>query len=303
MTIADDQVAEVGSVLDDWGREETAFPACDPLPDSAAEAWALVGALQPIIGITIKLGVGPAPGSDPFEDATWAASVALRRREVRAYETAATDPRLAANNLRLLERVDELIGTRPEPGWDLLVRDRVSELVDARKRGRQRGIELRKLRESDPSAEPQGQPPVGWLLRHPSDYWLCQVASAVADFECRSLIEAQIELLAPTYRQLCGLDWSAEEAAADIVCEVQVLDARVGASREAVRATVTAPFRGDVARGQEVALRAVEEPDGPFNGKLMSVLTGERWLICVGHLGDGTLLPLDGTRRLAVACA
>ncbi len=183
------------------------------------------------------------------------------------------------------------------------MRDRVSELVDARKRGRQRGIELRKLRESDPSTDPQDHVPIGWLLRHPTDYWLRQAAPTVADFECRTLIEAQIELLAPNYQQLCELDWSAEEAAAQIVCEAAVPHAKQGASREAMRAIVTAAFKGNLAIDQQVALRTVDDPDGPFNGKLMSVLSGERWPICADHLEDGTQLPLDGTRPLGVACS
>lgn len=117
------------------------------------------------------------------------------------------------------------------------------------------------------------------------------------------MIEAQIEVLAPNYQHLCELDWSTEEAAAQIVCEAAVPHAKQGASTDAMRAIVTAAFKGDFAIDQPVALRTVEDPDGPFNGKLMSVLTGERWLICADHLQDGTLLPLDGTRRLGVACS
>lgn len=277
------------------------MPARDPLHDSAEHAYALLEALRPINSITIKLGVGPAPGSDPDEDATWAACVALARRDVLAHQTAGIDHGLAANNLRLLQRVDVLLGARHTPGWDQLVRHRVSELVDARKQGRQRGMEFSRLRESDPSAERQEQLPVGWLLRHPTDYWLRLAAPTVADFECRRLIEAQMDVLAPLYRLFCELDWSAEEAAADVVCDVRVLNAERGALREAVLAIVTALFKGDVALDEQVALRAVEDPHGPFNGKLMSVLTGERWLICADQLDDGTLLPLDGTRRRAVA--
>lgn len=302
MPVADDQLAQIGSMLDDWDREDAALLAGDPLPDPGEQAYALLEELRPIVGITIKLGsVVPAPGSDPEEDATWAASTALARRDVRARQTAGLDGGLAANNLRLLQRVDALIGTSHDRGWDQLVRDRVGELVDARKRGRQRGLELRKLRESDPSADRPERVPAGWLLRHPTDYWLRQAAPTVADFECRSLIEAQIELLAPNYQQLRELDWSTEEAAAHIACEVEVLGATCGASREPIRAIVTAPVKGDVAIGQQVALRAVENPDGPFNGKLMSVLRGERWLICADRLEDRNLLPRDGTRRLAVA--
>lgn len=298
VTVADDELARIGSVLDDWDREDPGLPERDPLPDAAEQAFVLVEALGPIIGVTIKLGVGPAPGAAPEEDARWAALVALARRDVVARRNAGIDHGLAATNLRLLERVDALIGTRDDPGWDRLVRDRVSELVDARKRGRQRGIELGRLRESSASPDPQ---PVGWLLRHPTDYWLRQAAPTVADVECRTLIETQIELLAPNYQELCELDWSTEEAAAQIVCDVAVLYAKQGASAEAMRATVMAACKGDVKIHQQVALRAVEDPDGPFNGKLMSVLAGERWRICADYLEDGALLPLDGTRRLGVA--
>lgn len=167
VTVADEQLARIGSVLDDRDREDAALPQRDPPPDSVEQAYALVEALQPIIGVTITPGVGPAPGAAVKVDATWAASVALAHRDVLTRQDAGIDHGLAANNLRLLERVDALIGTRDDPGWDQLVRDRVSELVDARTRGRQRGIELRKLRESDPSADLQEHVPVGWLLRHP----------------------------------------------------------------------------------------------------------------------------------------
>lgn len=303
VTVADDQLARIGSVLDDWNREEAGLPQRGRPTDSVEQAYGLVEALQPIIAVTLKLGIGPAPGVAPDEDATWAVSVALARRDVRTGQAAGIDHGLAANNLRLLERVDALIGTRDDPGWDQLVRDRVSELVDARTRARQRGLELRKRRESHPLADLPEPVPVGWLLRHPTDYWLRQAAPTVADLECRTLIDAQIELLAPNYQHLRELDWSTEEAAAQIVCEAAVLHAEQGASRQPIRAIVTATFKGDFALDQQVALRTVEDPDGPFNGKLMSVLTGERWLICADQLKDRTLLPLDGTRRLGVACS
>ena len=299
MTVADDQLAQIGSVLDDWDRQDAALPARERLPDPAEEAYALVDALRPTISITIKLGVGPTPGSDPEEDAPWAASVALARRDVLAHQTAGIDHGLATDSLRLLERVDALIGSRHDHDWNQLVRHRVNELVDARQRGRQRGTELRKLRESDPQSEPQEQLPVGWLLRHPTDHWLRDAAPRVPDTECRSLIEAQIDLLAPMYQQLCELDWTTEEAAADVFCEVQVLNAKCGASKEPMHAILIALIKGDMLLHQQITLCAVKDPDGPFNGKLVSMLTGERWLICARQLGDGTLLPLEGTRRHA----
>jgi hypothetical protein len=63
---------------------------------------------------------------------------------------------------------------------------------------------------------------VGWLLRHPTDHWLRSALPTVSDHECRMLIEAQTAKLAPSYHQLSHLDWSGEEAMADIVCEMQV---------------------------------------------------------------------------------
>jgi hypothetical protein len=50
-----------------------------------------------------------------------------------------------------------------------------------------------------------------------------------------------------------------------------------------------------------MAVRLVEDFDGPFNGTLLGLLAGERWLLCARELRDGTVLPLNGTRRLAAA--
>jgi hypothetical protein len=63
---------------------------------------------------------------------------------------------------------------------------------------------------------------------------------------------------------------------------------------------VTAPIKGTTSLDEQIAVRLVEDPDGPFNGTLVSFLDGERWLICARELEDGTLLPLDGTRRRAM---
>jgi hypothetical protein len=109
----------------------------------------------------------------------------------------------------------------------------------------------------------------------------------------------QIDLLAPAYQHLCDRDWTAAEATADVVCEVHVLDAQRGASREPVRAVVIAAIVGDIQVDQQIKLRVVKDPEGPYNGKLVSMLVGERWLICARQLKDSSLLPLDGTRRYA----
>jgi hypothetical protein len=299
VTVAHEHLTRIGSVLDDWDREDAASPSESDrgLPACAREALRLSEALQPVIAITIKLGAGPAPGADAKEDASWAASVALARRSVLAQKAAGIDRGLAADNLRLLDRINALIGTWPEEDWDDVARRRVQELVDARQRGRQRGQELRLSRGH---AEPEESFSVGWLLRHPRDHWLRLAAPRVSDPECRALIEAQIAKLAPSHQQLWGLDWTAEEAVAEVICEMRVLGTSPARWKEPVSAVVTAPIKGDTSLGERIAIRLVEDPDGPFNGTLVSFLDGERWLICARELEDGTLLPLDGTRRRAM---
>lgn len=119
----------------------------------------------------------------------------------------------------------------------------------------------------------------------------------VSDPECRSLIEAQIVKLTPSYQRLWELDWTCEEATADVICETQVLDTRPGSWEQPVPAVVTASIKGTTSLKQQIAIGLVEDPDAPFNGTLVSVLAGERWRICARQPVDSTLLPLDGTRR------
>jgi hypothetical protein len=298
VTVADDHLARIGSVLETWDHRDAAVTPIEWLRGPAGVDNRLCEALQPMIGITIKLGVGPTPGSDREADAEWVASSALARRDVLANQDAGIDHGLAAGNLGLLERIDALAATHDDHDFEQLVRRRVTESVEARTQGRRRGRELRRLRERD--LQPGEPPPAGWPLRHPTDYWLRQAAPTITDAACRSLIEAQIKLLTPAYQQLRDLDWAAEEAAADVVCEVDVLDARRGASTQPVRAVVIAAAKGGVPVHRQIKLRVVKDPDGPYNGSLVSMRVGERWLICAHQLEDNSLLPLDGTRRYAV---
>jgi hypothetical protein len=263
------------------------------LPDCARDDLALREGLQPIIGIILKLGAGPAPGADATEDASWAASVALARRNVLAHQAAGIDNGLAADNLRLLDRIDSMIGVWPDEDWDDLARRRVQELVDAGRRGSQRGRELRQSRQH---TEPEDHFNIGWLLRHPADHYLRRAAGTVTDPQGRVLIEVLIAKLAPSYQKLCGLDWTEQEAAAEAVVEIQVLEGQAGRWTTPASAIVTTPIKGDALLDEQIAVRLVEDNDAPFNGTLVSFLAGERWLICARVLNDGTLLPLDGTR-------
>jgi hypothetical protein len=299
MTVADDYLVGVGAVLDELDRERVAWPSRSDqrLPDCAREVRLLSEALQPVTGIAIKLGAGQAPGTDAVEDASWAASVALARREVLRQPAVGVDG-LREDSLRLLDCIDALIATWPDGDWDDLACRRVQERVDACLRGARRGQEMRHKRLD---LEHEDDVNLGWLLGHPNDHWLRHAASAVSDPELRALIAAQIDRLAPSYERLCGLDWTSHEAAADLICEMRVLG-RCGdwiGWTEPVSAVVTTPAKGNVSLAQQILVRLVEDPDAMFNGTLMSLLGGERWLVCGRELGDGTLLPLDGTRRLA----
>ena len=104
-------------------------------------------------------------------------------------------------------------------------------------------------------------------------------------------------MVAPSYEQLFALDWTAEQQVADVICEMQVLRSSVGHWKEPLPAVVTESIKGNTRPDEQIAVRLVEDPDGPFNGTIVSVLAGEQWLTCAREQPDGTLLPLDGTRR------
>ena len=296
----DVHVARLGAVLDRLDAERVDANVDEGLPACAAQALALLEALRPVIGIAIKLGHGPTPGVDSKEDAWWAAEVALARREVLAQQAAGLDRGLAGDSLRLLDRIDVLVGEWPADSWNDAVRTRVEDLVEARQRGASRGRELRANRRDDDTG-PRDSPTVGWLLRHPNDHWLRGAIRHVQDPECRASIESLIAKLQPSYEQMGGLDLAAEEAAAEVICETEIVNVSPVPWKEPVSAVVRAAIKGNTAFGRPVAVRLVEDPDAQFNGSLVSLLTGERWHICASKLGDGTLLPLDGTRRRAVA--
>jgi hypothetical protein len=285
-------------VLEDCDHEDAAWDVDLGLPGCAREALALFEALQPVIPIAIALGAGPAPGADPGEDACWAVRVAWARRRVLSQQAGGIDQGLATDNLRLLDRIDELIDVWPEDDWEDGVRDRVQELVEACQRGRARGEALRQSRQQ---TEDEDRVSVGWLLRHPADHWLRSARPTVSDHECRGLIEAQIARLAPNYEQLCRLDWSGEEATVDVVCEMQVVSVSPARWKEPVSAVVTAPIKGDTSLGERIEVGLVEDPGAAFNGSLVSLLPGDRWRLCARRRENETLLPLDGTRRLAMS--
>ena len=243
----------------------------------------------------MRLGNDEPPGSDLHEDASWAASVAMRRRDVFAHRARGFDSGLTEDSLRLLDRLDDMLAKWPEPEWSRAVCDRIDTLMNARRSGRRRGLEMRRSRESDPDRGAGLN--VGWYLRHPLDHWLRTAFPKVADLECRSLLLTQIRKLERTYEALCALDWNAEETLADVICEVVVQEKPSGLT-DPMAVEVTAVSKGTLDAAGTAALCSVEDTNGPFQGSLINVRVGERWLVCARLLDDGRLLPLDGTRRL-----
>jgi hypothetical protein len=159
----------------------------------------------------------------------------------------------------------------------------------------------RRLREQRADGEPGGEPPSsGWFLRHPDDYWLRFALAADIDEDCRHLIGDLEALIRPAYQRLSDLDWTSYESASasEIVCTVEIRTSKVGASRTPEKGIVTEPIQGDVDQDQLVELAMVEHQDQPFNGKLMSVIVGDRWRICANRSDGDIFVPLDGSRRL-----
>lgn len=297
MTVADDLLAEFGAELDAWDREyaHDLLASSDQLPAHLREAQVLLAATWPVVGPMTQLGPGELPGQDLVEDAQWAARTARARRQVLAHRAAGLDHGIGDRNVQLIDRVSSLIGTWREPEWTEAVRGNIERMIEACRSGRRRGEQMRLARDSQ---EPSPPPEVGWLLRHPGDYYLLSARARIADPWICAHLDAHALEFAPSYDALSGQDWSAEERAADLVVELRMPDHVPLGWTEPVSGSVVDVHRGEAQVGSEVPVRLVADPDAPFNGKLVSFLAREHWLICGRRLDDGTVVPDDGSRRL-----
>lgn len=87
---------------------------------------------------------------------------------------------------------------------------------------------------------------------------------------------------------------------AELMIELEVLTPVVCGWTEPIATTVVASHTPSVCVGDRIGLRLVAKPDAKtFNGTLISVRGGERWLTYAHCLADGTIVPDDGTRRIA----
>ncbi len=296
MGIADVYLAEVGAPADEWERESVAelVEYLRDVPALVRDEELLRAAAHPVVTFMIKFALGLWPGTDPSQDADWAATAALARCEIAVQRDVGIDTGLGDLNLGVLEWIEARIGRSEDQGFASLVRASVDGLLDAGWRGRERGRKLSEAR------EPQTLTVVdaaGWLLRHPGDHYFRLARAIASDDRLCELLDAQIALLASSYDRLAAQHDAHNQA--ELILELGVL-APVGSGWvEPVATTVLAADVGDVSAGDHLGLRLVADPAATFNGKLISVRAGERWLICAHRLQDGTIVPHDGTRRIA----
>jgi hypothetical protein len=243
----------------------------------------------------IRLAVGQTPEGQLSADSEWAASAALSRRKVLAHRAAGLDAGMADRSLRLLDWIYSQIASWPEPDWSSAVRRRVDGLAEAGHHGRRRGEQLRRSQTREES--PRAVADAGWLLRHPSDHYFCQSRTTATDPWLREQLDEWISAFAPSYQALAGLDWSAEQDSADLVVELRLRDPMPRTWTEPAPADILVTHHGSAATGSEMRMRQVTDPNATFNGKVITLLPNESWLVCARRGDDGTLIPADGTRR------
>jgi hypothetical protein len=292
---------ELGVPADAWAREAAMQLLESPRADLAGvfEEERLHAAAQPMVVFMIRLAAGLSPGTDNAEDVTWIATAALARREIAINFDVGIDGGMADLNLAVLEWIDSRIAGRTDRGFRSRVREEIDGLLDASRRGRQRGHELRALREREGRPDPpsSSSTTAGFLLRHPSDHYFRLARAAVSDEDLCAVLDAQIKLMAASYDRLIAGTSGRDEG--ELVVELQVGDTPHHGWTEPVPTTVVAVAVGAATVGDRIGLRLVADPDAAFNGTLISVRPGERWLTCGDLLQDGTIIPRDGTRRVA----
>ena len=298
---ADAYLVELGAPADAWDRETAValleFPRAEPAVVFDGER--LLAAAQPMFRFVIKFAAGLRPGKDIAQDATWAATAALARRHIAVNSETGIDGGMADLNLAMLDWIESRIGGGVDQDFQSRVREEIDALLDASRRGWQRGAELRVLREREGRPDPPSWSltTAGFLLRHPIDQYFRAARAAVSDEDLCQLLDAQIAVLAASYDRLIAGTSSHDEA--ELVVELRVGDAPDQGWTEPVPTTVVGVAVGAATVGDQIGLRLVADPDAAFNGTLISVRAGERWLACGDLLRDRTIIPRDGTRRLA----
>jgi hypothetical protein len=298
MGAGDVHLAEVGAPCDEWDREDAveimrSLRDADPV---LREAESLYWAAHPVVRLMIDLMLDRSPATDVSEAAELTAAAALSRRQIAVFRTAGIDGGMADLNLAVLDWVDAQAHGQDGPEYALLVRERVDGLLDASRRGRERG---RRLRQSSGAPQPsRSSLSAGWLLRHPTDHYFRSARANSTDDRLVALIDAQIDLLADSYQRLAARQVDTHQP--ELVVDLEVLEPVERGWTEPVATTVLASQTRSVSVGDRLGLRLVPDPKATsFNGTLVSVRGGERWLTYAHRLEDRTIVPEDGTRRIA----
>jgi hypothetical protein len=286
MSVADLYLVELGAPADAWEREAAVRLVESPRADPAVvfDEERLLAAARPMVRFMIRFAVGLWPGTDVAGDATWVATGALARRQVAINSEAGIDGGMADLNLAVLDWIDSRVAGGGDRDFRSRVREEIDGLLDAGRRGRQRGAELSALWEREGHPDPlwSSSTTAGFLLRHPNDHYL---------------LDGQIAVMAASYDRLMAGTPGRDDG--ELIVELQVGDTSHHGRTEPVPTTVVAVAVGAATVGDQIGLRLVADPDAAFNGTLISVRTGERWLTCGDLLHDGTIIPRDRTRRLA----
>jgi hypothetical protein len=288
-------LAEIDAPDVGWEREsvpEVLASLSDEL-GSVRDERLVRSAADSVVPFAIKFSLGRWPGQDVGEDAEWAAMAALARRRLTVWQETGSGGTSTAPAAGVLDWVEEHIGSWDAQDFPSLVRSRVDDLLDASRRGRERGLRLREAR---------GQiPPLAcsacWVLRHPCDHYFRLARDTATDARLCVLLDAQIAVLSDRYDRL-----SAEHhvhQSDDVILELGVLGPISAGWREPVPTIVQATSTYAVTVGEQIGLRLVADSDATFNGTLVSVRAGERWLTVVDGIRDRMIIPRDGTRRLA----
>lgn len=295
VSVADDYLAGLDPVSDGWNREDAGefIAAVADDPAWLREEKLLRCATRPVMAAVIRFAVDQWPGQDASQDATWEADAAFARRELEVHRHAGIAPEMTDLALGLLDWIAERTGRWEDRDFGALVRAQVDELLEARRRGHERGQMLRQHRGHLPSLVCSAC----WALRHPADHYFRQAQVMVADDRLRELLAAQIARLSRAYQRLSAADQP--HAGADVVAELEVRGPVGHGWREPIATTVLTSSSSDIAAGDQLGLRLVADPDAPFNGTLVSVGAGERWIVCADRIENDMILPLDGTRRLS----
>ena len=305
MALADEHLAGIGAgEFDTWDRESAAQllewagdPGGGGRDAAVREASLLRAAAEPVIPFMVRLPARGMPGGDAVGDAELAAAVAFARRKVLASRSAGLDGRSAERNLRMLDRLSELIARWPEPDWSDGVRRNIERVAEARRTARERGMQPRATR-GQQDAPPH--PGADYLLCHPGDHWFRHARASIGDPSLRAAIDEWIADFAPSYAALAARDWSQAEEQADAVVDLDMPAELPRGGAEPVQATVVATHRGLAEVGTSLRLRLAPGSQ-PFSGMLIDVLPRQRWRTCIRLFPDGSALPAAGTRRLDAA--